>query len=475
MPAEIPGYYFDHGRNRYFRIQPHHAAAEGTGYSQQTVRRAQEDQTRDQSQTEDKQRQLSSTIRRAPVLQRSSIRGHSLQREVMTDRRPLVSMHASLWAEGLEQKKFITPNDYQLLNKDVTHLVQDQATKTVCFVTEDYVNQSSRFPAFVLTPLARDSEQDRMHHYIHPMRYKPQTEQSPTSSFCLSPSRVLISTTFGGTTTQFQVTAPTLVASYLTPPDNYLSGVKKWKESSPASRSRHRKDFDEGPIVSLQFREECTISTAAAGPQADDLVVALAIDDTVLEYKGQGLQLSGIGPLGSGSDTLSVDYQDRNVIMSGYRNSLVRLWDTRSRASTVRLRSPCSVAHVRAMTGHRIAVAGLRNTLCVYDLRFTKEHREGVVTDPFLTFSEHKNLSTLRPQLGFDVHQNLVAAATDDKSFYIFDTVSGQVLPIGGSYEWSGSLEGLARCIKFVDDDGGWGDGLRLLVAHGGRIDEWAW
>lgn len=372
---------------------------------------------------------------------------------------------ASLWADGLEQRKFVA------LDEHITHLVRDQATKTVCFVTDNYKLQPSRYPAFAYTPLAKDSE-DEKHYHVQSMRYRA---ESPASSFCLSPCRVLISTTFGGTAGHFPLAFPTLVVSHLAPADQFLSGLEKWGKSPPDSRSRYLTKFDEGPVVGLKFRADCTLWASAAGPQTDDLVVAIAIDDSISQYRGPDLEFDCMGPLGSQSDALSVDYQNHNVILSGYRNGLVRLWDTRSRASTIRLQHPSSVAHVRAMTGHRIAVAGLSNQLCVYDLRHTKEHTEGIVTKPFLRFSEHKNMATVRPQLGFDVHQNLVAAATDDNSFHIFDTASGQALPIGGSCEWRGSLEGPARCIEFVDDDGGWGDGLRLLVAHGNRIDEWAW
>ncbi|KAL9044015.1 MAG: hypothetical protein Q9214_002819 [Letrouitia sp. 1 TL-2023] len=466
MPAELPGLYFDQAKNRYYKVQSHHVAAEGTGYSQQAVELVQEEQARVQSQTEHRQRQLNATIQRAPILQRPLIRGLSLQREVIEDQRRLMRTRASLWADGLEQRKFIAVDEY------ISHTVRDQATKTVCFVTDNYAFQPSKHPTFACTPLARHSEEGQKRYHVQSMRHKC---QSLTSSFCLSPCRVLITTTFGGTAGQFSLGFPTLVASCLTPADLYLSGLKNLDESPPVPRTTDLKRFDDGPVVSLKFRANCTLWTSATGPQTDDLVVAVTIDDSIGQYKGPHLQFDSMGPLSLQSDALSLDYQDHNVILSGYRNGSVGLWDTRSRASTVRLRHPSSVVHVRAMTGHRIAVAGLSNQLCVYDLRYTKEHREGVVTKPFLTFSEHKNMATVRPQLGFGVHQNLVAAATDDNSFHIFDAVSGQALPIGGSCEQSGSLEGPARCIEFVDDDGGWGDGLRLLVAHSNKIDEWAW
>ncbi|KAI4212045.1 MAG: hypothetical protein LQ351_005227 [Letrouitia transgressa] len=481
MPPELPGFYFDQERNRYFKIQPHHVAVKGTGYSQQEIEEAMERLQAKQAlaaqnvlnQPEPKRRRLNVAIQRAPILQRPC--GMSLQREVMADQRRFMGTRASLWADGLEQRKFLG------LEERITHLVRDHATKTLCFVTDSSTLQPSRYPVFACTPLATELEGGKKEYHIQSMRHRP---KSPISSFCLSPCRVLLSTTYGAITDQCPEASPTLVASHLTPANQYLSALEQWENGSPTRewgrgspdlQSKHLKRFDEGPVVGLKFRTQCSLWDSAAGPQTDDLVVAIAIDGSISQYKGPELQFDCMGPIGSKSDALSVDYQDHNVILSGYRNGLVRLWDTRSQASTIRLQHPSSVAHARAMTGHRIAVAGLSNQLCVYDLRYTERYSLDAVTKPSLWFSEHKNMATLRPQLGFDVHQNLVAAATDDNSLHIFDTVSGQALPIGGSREWRGYLEGPARCIEFVDDDRDWGDGLRLLVAQGNQIDHLAW
>lgn len=79
------------------------------------------------------------------------------------------------------------------------------------------------------------------------------------------------------------------------------------------------------------------------------------------------------------------------------------------------------------------------------------------------------------PRLGFDVYRNLVAVGTEDQKVRIFDLHSGRELQIGnGDSSPNGTLTGQARCLKFVEY-GYNGDGLRLLVANGTRIDAWAW
>lgn len=79
------------------------------------------------------------------------------------------------------------------------------------------------------------------------------------------------------------------------------------------------------------------------------------------------------------------------------------------------------------------------------------------------------------PRLGFDVYRNLVATGTEDKKVQIFDLHSGRELQVGNQDRLpADTLMAPARCLKFVEH-GFNGDGLRLLVANGRRIDAWAW
>ena len=70
--------------------------------------------------------------------------------------------------------------------------------------------------------------------------------------------------------------------------------------------------------------------------------------------------------------------------------------------------------------------------------------------------------------IGLDVRHNLVAAATDDKRVQIFDVKKGVELGCGIK-----SLGANAPCVRFVDEESS-GDGLKLMVAVGPRINAWA-
>lgn len=70
--------------------------------------------------------------------------------------------------------------------------------------------------------------------------------------------------------------------------------------------------------------------------------------------------------------------------------------------------------------------------------------------------------------VGLDVHRNLVAAATDDKRVQIFDVKNGVELASGMK-----NLAVNAACVKFVDEQRS-GNGLKLMVAAGPKIEGWA-
>ena len=43
MPLNIPGYYFDPAKGKYFKIEPTHIAPKGSQYSQQAIKKAQQE------------------------------------------------------------------------------------------------------------------------------------------------------------------------------------------------------------------------------------------------------------------------------------------------------------------------------------------------------------------------------------------------------------------------------------------------
>ena len=69
---------------------------------------------------------------------------------------------------------------------------------------------------------------------------------------------------------------------------------------------------------------------------------------------------------------------------------------------------------------------------------------------------------------GLDVHHNLLAATTDNRTVQIFDVKKGVELASNIK-----DLDNNAGCVKFVDDEDS-RHGLKLIVAAGDRIESWS-
>ncbi len=78
---------------------------------------------------------------------------------------------------------------------------------------------------------------------------------------------------------------------------------------------------------------------------------------------------------------------------------------------------------------------------------------------------------------GFDVHGSLIAAATEDRQVKLFDARTAQEVPIGQERGGLGDLGDLARCLCFTDHSTSVNKrrALRLMVATGSVVEEWAW
>ncbi|KIW92509.1 uncharacterized protein Z519_06356 [Cladophialophora bantiana CBS 173.52] len=101
MPAELPGYYFDVAKNRYFKIQPNHIAPLGSKYSREAVRTEKvikKAQRRDELQYQSK---LASTVTRSKLLQHPLL---TFDRRLGHLRKSAGSLVAAYYAAGLERK-----------------------------------------------------------------------------------------------------------------------------------------------------------------------------------------------------------------------------------------------------------------------------------------------------------------------------------------------------------------------------------
>jgi hypothetical protein len=79
MAPEIPGFYYDPEKKKYFKIQANHAAPPNAQYSQQAVKRKRSELTKRENKTRFRQRENKETIQKAASLKHPLV---NLQREI---------------------------------------------------------------------------------------------------------------------------------------------------------------------------------------------------------------------------------------------------------------------------------------------------------------------------------------------------------------------------------------------------------
>lgn len=303
------------------------------------------------------------------------------------------------------------------------------------------------------------------------------------------------------------------------------SEILRSHRRTPYDRSQYLPSLDgDVPSLTTSSKGVHTIWASAASPLVSPTMFAIGDSrgTLLLSLTGNGADLSGQRECCGNkkpAETLAVDFWKPNHVLSGMRSGKVRLWDTRSKGTNIRFQHPSCISNIRSIDDNKVLVAGLAAKMAIYDTRFTKgypqSHQDGDIEPslPLQTFPSYRSGSSFYPRLGFDVHleMGLIASATEDKRLQIFNWKrSKQEITLGtnGNAHCNvldtdttesphidfhrhisrsfrsdvdtqrgnpdSTLDGPIRCVKFVEDERR-GDGLKLLVANGTRIDEWAW
>ena len=124
------------------------------------------------------------------------------------------------------------------------------------------------------------------------------------------------------------------------------------------------------------------------------------------------------------------DFQqgNHNVLLAGGRQPRLWMKDLRtSEAEWTFIRHGSSIANVRSVNQHHVLVAGLENSMSLYDLRYLGQRPNGA--KPLLNFPSYRNEAHFH--VGWDVcsELGLVASAQDDGTVKLFSLRSGNMLP----------------------------------------------
>ncbi|KAL8933971.1 MAG: hypothetical protein Q9211_005475 [Gyalolechia sp. 1 TL-2023] len=510
MPSDLPGYYWNESRRKYFKIVEDHAATASSSYSKAAV--AEEEQKKKDRK---KLEEFSNRVQESRVPRNTLLQGHplggnlALQRELGSHEGHIASATAAIWAKGLDPKPFIErlgPSGPEEPYRQIRHFIRDPGTYAIAYTMNwsEYTGHANAPSVVVMLPNPARAVNDVDRYFLDPgksLGLMPLSELlehiADTLRSVGSPSDDTLFFGFS-LTTRFRATgiggkncAPSIHMVRLVEPSSYFNGVnamyrhRQERNWHPGSASLPAIDQDMACLIQLQKTN--TIWCSAAGPHANQPIFAVGTSDGV---KLVGLRNESLEILvqhldwprdDQGRDTLAVEFWTETTVLAGMRSGKVRLWDIRANGANVRFQHMGTVRHVRAIDEHKVLVAGLKDKLSLYDARFIKVSPQSeqsstfAPSEPLYTFPTYRMKASTYPKLGFDVYRDLVASGTEDMKVQIFDLTSGKELDVGHKHNLpNGTLTHPAMCLKFVEHDHN-GDGLRLLVANGRKIDAWAW
>ncbi|EPS44874.1 hypothetical protein H072_1135 [Dactylellina haptotyla CBS 200.50] len=141
------------------------------------------------------------------------------------------------------------------------------------------------------------------------------------------------------------------------------------------------------------------------------------------------------------SDVLALQYIDKNVLLTGSRSGKIHIYDSRRNLEKEVTHEKALASHVSSITHLRklendnyIIVNGLGGQTALHDLRYCRPiqgHQRGHTpkgtTKPVLTY---KNFNKSTIGLGFDIDhsQELMAIAGEDNNIRLYSISSGQVV-----------------------------------------------
>ncbi|ODH24189.1 hypothetical protein ACO22_05333 [Paracoccidioides brasiliensis] len=137
------------------------------------------------------------------------------------------------------------------------------------------------------------------------------------------------------------------------------------------------------------------------------------------------------------ADVMAVEWLAPQVVVTGLKNSLVRLYDLRSRDTASRLQHPHGVYKIRKVDDWRIVVAGAQKNLHMYDLRFTpntiSEYPQPnkpthTWTKPYLSFPDYANDLISHDELDISAELGLLACGSQSNRIQLFSLSTGKLV-----------------------------------------------
>ncbi|KAK1239477.1 hypothetical protein MKX07_008965 [Trichoderma sp. CBMAI-0711] len=419
-PREIPGFYWDPEKKRYFKVEKSQTAPSTAQWSSSSVkRREHESQVAEQAA---KRQQLTKNHVKRSVLTRDAVASGLLARETEIDRtaeagrgkRENGDVLAAAWAREVTAKgKISFGMSWELSghpHMSCFYIVGKESGSKSAIA---YSALDSQFMVGTYIEVGRKDEKMLL------------TSSEPN---------------VGGTLVLFR------------PPLDDTSSGRNWTL-----------DIDHMAIP--LGKKWCVAHQSTPAPAASNLLCVVGTSDGIMSIHSDetprwlnprppnlGFDARAERPTPRGRfnrprktpfEIFSQDFQvdNHNVLFAGGRQP--RLWISDLRAPAVEwssIKHGSSIAHVRSINPYQVIVAGLRDCMSVYDTRFlqTGERKDAAgrnASSPVLDFSEYRNQA--RFDIGWDVcpELNLVVSAQDDSTVKLFSLSSGGLVRAGTDLE----------------------------------------
>ncbi|GAB7354036.1 hypothetical protein MBLNU459_g4619t1 [Dothideomycetes sp. NU459] len=217
--------------------------------------------------------------------------------------------------------------------------------------------------------------------------------------------------------------------------------------------------------------EETSLWTSSPSPPGgrDFVAVGGSGQTYLLSADGRPTQTYDVG-----EDVRSIDWLTPSVAVGGTRNRRVFLWDSRTGGSSARFNHKSGVTAVRSLgDGSQVLVCGFAG-MSVYDVRMPtkltlRSRGDRSASAPLLDLP----FSTSYPSNAMDVspEAKIVATAADDNTVQLHSLASGKLIGSLGKPDHS-LVDGRIQRIRFLNSYGG---RPTLTVCQGSNLMEWSW
>ncbi|KAI2784074.1 hypothetical protein F4815DRAFT_456716 [Daldinia loculata] len=443
-PREIPGYYWDKDKKRYFKIEQRKTAPSNAAWSSDSVKKRKIEDTEAAEHAHqvalNKKRIVRSETLEHPLI------GGFLNRELGVPRRDHI---ATSFAHGIVEKgavEFTWGREHTTL----THMVvTNRGPKGLCKV---YASPDGRVCDSAYT--LRDIESGRIGSQFRARLYDSQLNDGqvlrlePAHEIVPSPmASIGYSSKYDATVIiprQFQRLDPTMIR--LNTDVHNVLGNSLLTHQLGANPLHH---------IKTRLPWSTNFSTCRDPIEALSLCIAPSTSPDLLCVIGTTHGLVYCNPFGymalpfplghfnfkdpmgrpPTADTFGITFkaENPNILLFGGRPGRLFTGDLRCeypKWTNIKVRD--TITHVKQVSEHKVLVAGLRNMLSVFDTRYcSSEHlhtKPKATTTPFLQIAGFKNGPYLDLGLDVDRDSGVVAAAHDDGKMALYSVHTGRRL-----------------------------------------------